>query len=273
MNHLEETQTIAAAADKVWPLLSDPSLVASCIPGATLTGSGDDGVYRGTIRVKFGPTVVNFRGEATLVYDHAARRCTIEGRGVDQRGASRAVANGEISIAPAGAATALSVAGDFHITGPLQGFADTVRRVLHEAGAQGEWLELELTERMLMADVGSAPATLAALRAQGLKVSVDDFGTGTTSLAHLTQLPLDKLKIDQGFVAKLPDDASTLTITRAIVQMARGLGLRVGAEGVRTQAQWDLLAELGCDDMQGELIAPSMPAEQFEQWLRARPYR
>ena len=126
MNHLEETQTIAAAADRVWPLLSDPSLVASCIPGAALTDSGDDGIYRGTIRVKFGPTVVNFRGEATLAYDHAARRCTIEGRGVDQRGASRAVANGEISIAPAGVAAAtLSVTGDFHMTGPLQGFADT----------------------------------------------------------------------------------------------------------------------------------------------------
>jgi diguanylate cyclase (GGDEF)-like protein/PAS domain S-box-containing protein len=152
----------------------------------------------------------------------------------------------------------------------LERFADTVQQVLQQAGVPGEWLELELTERMLMDDVGTAPATLAALRELGLTVSVDDFGTGYTSLAHLTQLPLDKLKIDQGFVAKLPDDAGAMAITRAIVQMARGLKLRVGAEGVRTQAQWQLLADWGCEELQGELIAVSMPADQFETWLKQR---
>jgi diguanylate cyclase (GGDEF)-like protein/PAS domain S-box-containing protein len=152
----------------------------------------------------------------------------------------------------------------------LERFADTVQQVLQQAGVPGEWLELELTERMLMDDVGAAPATLAALRELGLRVSVDDFGTGYTSLAHLTQLPLDKLKIDQGFVAKLPDDAGAMAITRAIVQMARGLKLRVGAEGVRTQAQWQLLADWGCEELQGELIAVSMPADQFETWLKRR---
>lgn len=152
----------------------------------------------------------------------------------------------------------------------LERFADTVRQVLAEAGVPGAWLELELTERMLMDDIGTAPATLTALRALGLSISVDDFGTGYTSLAHLTQLPLDKLKIDQGFVAKLPGDAGALAITRAIVQMAQGLGLRVGAEGVRSGAQWQLLADWGCDDLQGELIAASMSAEQFEAWLHSR---
>ena len=152
----------------------------------------------------------------------------------------------------------------------LERFADTVRQVLQQAGVPGAWLELELTERMLMDDVESAPATLTALRELGLAVSVDDFGTGYTSLAHLTQLPLDKLKIDQSFVAKLPGDKGALAITQAIVQMARGLGLRVGAEGVRTQAQWRLLADWGCEELQGEMIADSMPAQQFEAWLRAR---
>ena len=152
----------------------------------------------------------------------------------------------------------------------LDGFAQTVARVLMEVGVPGNWLELELTERMLMDDIGSAPATLTALRALGLSVSVDDFGTGYTSLAHLTQLPLDKLKIDQSFVAKLPGDVGAAAITRAIVQMASGLGLHASAEGVRNQAQWDLLASWGCDELQGEMIGEPMAAAAFERWLIKR---
>jgi diguanylate cyclase (GGDEF)-like protein/PAS domain S-box-containing protein len=152
----------------------------------------------------------------------------------------------------------------------LDGFADTVQRVLDDAGAKGQWLELELTERMLMDDITHAPATLAQLRALGLTVSVDDFGTGYTSLAHLTELPLDKLKIDQGFTARLPDDVGAQAITRAIVQMAVGLGLTVTAEGVRTAAQWQLLAGWGCQQLQGELVGLPMSSADFEAWVRAR---
>jgi EAL domain-containing protein (putative c-di-GMP-specific phosphodiesterase class I) len=152
----------------------------------------------------------------------------------------------------------------------LDSFADTVAAVLREAKIPGDWLELELTERMLMDDVLTAPATLASLRALGLSISVDDFGTGYTSLAHLTQLPLDKLKIDQGFVAKLPGDAGALAITRAIVQMASGLGLAVAAEGVRNSAQRELLAGWGVDELQGELIGPPLSAADFERWLSER---
>jgi diguanylate cyclase (GGDEF)-like protein len=152
----------------------------------------------------------------------------------------------------------------------LDGFADTVKRVLAESGAKGQWLELELTERMLIDDIEHAPATLAQLRALGLTVSVDDFGTGYTSLAHLTELPLDKLKIDQSFVARLPDDVGAQAITRAIVQMAVGLGLTVTAEGVRSAAQWQLLASWGCQQLQGELVGAPMPAAEFEAWVKAR---
>ncbi|NCT82656.1 MAG: EAL domain-containing protein [Comamonadaceae bacterium] len=152
----------------------------------------------------------------------------------------------------------------------LEGFADTVERLLAQSGASGQWLELELTERMLIDDIEHAPATLAQLRALGLTVSVDDFGTGYTSLAHLTELPLDKLKIDQSFVARLPDDVGAQAITRAIVQMAVGLGLSVTAEGVRSTAQWQLLAGWGCQQFQGELIGPPMPAAAFEAWVKAR---
>ncbi|MBI3349672.1 MAG: EAL domain-containing protein [Burkholderiales bacterium] len=152
----------------------------------------------------------------------------------------------------------------------LDGFADTVKRVLADAGASGQWLELELTERMLIDDIEHAPATLTQLRALGLTVSVDDFGTGYTSLAHLTELPLDKLKIDQSFVARLPDDVGAQAITRAIVQMAVGLGLTVTAEGVRTAAQWQLLAGWGCQQFQGELVGAPMPTAEFEAWVKAR---
>ena len=152
----------------------------------------------------------------------------------------------------------------------LDGFADTVRRVLTDAGAKGQWLELELTERLLIDDIEHAPATLSQLRALGLTVSVDDFGTGYTSLAHLTELPLDKLKIDQSFVARLPDDVGAQAITRAIVQMAVGLGLTVTAEGVRSAAQWQLLSSWGCQQLQGELVGAPMSSSEFEAWVRAR---
>ncbi|MEJ6007391.1 EAL domain-containing protein [Paucibacter sp. AS339] len=152
----------------------------------------------------------------------------------------------------------------------LEGFGDMVARVLKDLGVPGAWLELELTERMLMDEIASAPLTLAALRALGLTVSVDDFGTGYTSLAHLNRLPLDKLKIDQSFVAGLPADSGSAAITRAIIQMAAGLGLKVSAEGVRTEAQRALLTQWGCGGLQGELIGEPMSALAFEHWLAQR---
>jgi uncharacterized protein len=123
MPSLTETTIIPSPADRVWPLLSDPALVASCLPGATLAPSQDDGLWRGSIRVKFGPTVAVFRGEASLVFDHAARTCTIEGRGIDGRGASRALASGVVKVS-GGEVTELAVDGSFTVSGPLETFAN-----------------------------------------------------------------------------------------------------------------------------------------------------
>jgi uncharacterized protein len=120
---IREEVTIPSPPAAVWPMLRDPALVASCIPGATLTASGEGGVYQGTMRVKFGPTIAIFRGEARLAYDDATRRCSIEGRGIDGRGASRALASGVVS-ASGGAATVLRVEGTFNVTGPLETFAN-----------------------------------------------------------------------------------------------------------------------------------------------------
>lgn len=123
MPQLSERIEIDAPPDRVWPLLSDPATVAGCIPGATLEETEGEGVYKGTIRVKFGPTVAIFRGEATLAYDHDARRCTIDGRGIDQKGASRASASGTVT-ADGDSVTVLTVNGSFHVTGPLETFAN-----------------------------------------------------------------------------------------------------------------------------------------------------
>jgi carbon monoxide dehydrogenase subunit G len=123
MISIREEIGIATPPEVLWPILSDPAIVASCIPGAVLTKSGEDGTYQGTMRVKFGPTVAVFRGEAKLAYDHSARRCTIQGRGIDGRGASRANASGTVE-ANGGDTTLLKVEGHFNVTGPLETFAN-----------------------------------------------------------------------------------------------------------------------------------------------------
>lgn len=123
MPTVSETITIPAPLSEVWPRLSDPKTVASCIPGAELSPDQEDDVWKGSIRVKFGPTVAVFRGEATLNYDHTAHRCTIEGRGIDQRGASRALANGTVA-ATGTDTTELTVEGEYNVTGPLETFAN-----------------------------------------------------------------------------------------------------------------------------------------------------
>ena len=121
---LNEETTIASPPDRVWPLLRDPAVVASCIPGAELAPDEGDGVWRGTIRVKFGPTAAVFRGEARLTFEDADRRIIIEGRGIDGRGASRALASGTVT-ALGNETTTLSVRGEFNVTGPLETFASS----------------------------------------------------------------------------------------------------------------------------------------------------
>jgi len=123
MISVREKITIQSPPATVWPLLSDPAAVASCIPGVTLTKADESGTYQGTMRVKFGPTVATFRGEAKLAYDHAARRCTIEGRGIDGRGASRALASGVVE-ASGNETTVLNAEGNCTVTGPLETFAN-----------------------------------------------------------------------------------------------------------------------------------------------------
>ena len=122
MIELKENFSIPAPPDEVWPLMSDPAVVAACIPGAELNELTADGAHRGKVTFKFGPTVAVFRGEAKLTYDHPAKRCLIEARGIDQKGASRARARFELAAQGTGT-TEASLNGGFEVAGPLEMFA------------------------------------------------------------------------------------------------------------------------------------------------------
>jgi carbon monoxide dehydrogenase subunit G len=124
MPSLSEQITIPSPVAEVWPLLADPALVATCIPGASLTTTEVSGVYQGTMRVKFGPTVATFRGEARIAYHPDTLSCTIEGRGIDGRGQSRANASGVVHCSGQGDQTLVLVEGNFTVTGPLETFAN-----------------------------------------------------------------------------------------------------------------------------------------------------
>ncbi|MEP7058063.1 MAG: EAL domain-containing protein [Caldimonas sp.] len=150
------------------------------------------------------------------------------------------------------------------------GFIDAVAQVLPAGGVGAGLIELELTERMLMDDVADVKQRLMRLKALGLSISVDDFGTGYLSLGHLKELPIDKVKIDRSFVHDLPDDRDSAAITRAIVQMGHSLEITVIAEGVETEAQARFLSELGCDELQGVWVGAPLPVAQFEAWVGAR---
>ncbi|MBU1191525.1 MAG: EAL domain-containing protein [Gammaproteobacteria bacterium] len=132
---------------------------------------------------------------------------------------------------------------------------ETVESVLQEVGADASMLELELTESVLMRHEAETVELLDQLSRRGITVSIDDFGTGYSSLSYLKRFPINKLKIDRSFVRDIQDDADDAAIVTAIVAMARGLKLRVIAEGVETPGQLAYLKSIGCDEIQGYLIS------------------
>ena len=147
------------------------------------------------------------------------------------------------------------------------GLAEQVEEIARVVGVPLDYLELEVTESMLLVDTDAALKTLAALRAMGVKIAIDDFGTGYSSLSYLRRLPLDKLKLDQSFIRDAGNEKD-MAITRAIISMAQSLKLAVVAEGVETQAQIDLLLGLGCTMVQGFLLGRPLPAAATAKLLR-----
>lgn len=142
-------------------------------------------------------------------------------------------------------------------------FTAQVLQLLDASGAPAHLLKLELTESLVLEDVQDSIAKMHALRTRGVRFAMDDFGTGHSSLAYLTQLPLDQLKIDQSFVRQLGLQHSDDVIVQTIIAMARTLELEVIAEGVETAAQRDALAGYGCQLYQGYLYARPLPAAQL----------
>jgi carbon monoxide dehydrogenase subunit G len=155
---LKEKFSIPAPPDEVWPLMSDPAVVAACIPGAELTELTPEGAHRGKVTFKFGPTVAVFRGETRLTYDHPVKRCVIDARGIDQRGASRARARFDLE-ARGTETTEVTMEGGFEVAGPLEMFASAggvhvaralmaefatnIARVIEERRATGDDAVLE----------------------------------------------------------------------------------------------------------------------------------
>jgi len=146
---------------------------------------------------------------------------------------------------------------------------DEVTRLLNAAGVEPSSLELEITENILMADPARAQDVVAQLRALGIAISVDDYGTGYSSLAYLRQLSLDELKLDRAFVTDMASDAGSAAIVRSTIELAHSLGLRIVAEGVETEAVLSLLGALGCDLAQGYYLSRPRSAPDLTDWLAA----
>jgi EAL domain-containing protein (putative c-di-GMP-specific phosphodiesterase class I) len=147
-------------------------------------------------------------------------------------------------------------------SGDLPKLVDTC---LRETGLAASCLHLELTETAVMGDELHASTLLARLRSAGVKVWLDDFGTGFSGLSHLRRVPVDGVKIDRSFIADVLRDPDDLALTTAIIAMAHSLGITVVAEGVEKEGQYALLRERGCDLAQGYWLGHPIKADEFER--------
>jgi EAL domain-containing protein (putative c-di-GMP-specific phosphodiesterase class I) len=150
-------------------------------------------------------------------------------------------------------------------------FAKRLQTGLRAHGLQPNRFTCEITESVAMEDTQVTRSAFERLREIGVHVSIDDFGTGHSSLATLRRLPAQELKIDRAFVADMATDADAKAIVGAVMTMAHQLGLRVVAEGVEKPAQRDLLVQMGCDELQGYLFAKPMSARAIALWAMDAP--
>jgi diguanylate cyclase (GGDEF)-like protein/PAS domain S-box-containing protein len=147
------------------------------------------------------------------------------------------------------------------------GFVDLVRDIIQQSGCRPEWVELEITESLLLDARANIRSMLEALSATGLTIAIDDFGTGYSALSYLTRFPVQTLKIDRSFVRELPQDHGSAELVKAIISLAGSLHMSLVAEGVETDGQAIHLRNLGCQMAQGFLFAKPLPQAQFEELI------
>jgi diguanylate cyclase (GGDEF)-like protein/PAS domain S-box-containing protein len=148
-------------------------------------------------------------------------------------------------------------------------FLETVRGTLGRAGLPTSALGIEIKESVIMGDIRYDSSTLEELSRDGVRISLDDFGTGYSSLTYLARIPLDSIKVDRTFTEHVTESSKTAAIIHGVVELSHKMGLKVVAEGVSRQEQYDLLKEIGCDEVQGFLTGKPMPAEEAEDLLRS----
>lgn len=177
--------------------------------------------------------------------------------------------------------TAMQSAQKWQVTSPIRiavnlsgrqfqqsDFQQVLQNVLQATGFNPKYLELEITESVLLQDIAATMQIIKQLKTLGIEISLDDFGTGFSSLSYLKQFPFDTLKIDQCFIRNLAADARDSAIVIAIIQMAHSLNLKVIAEGVETEAELAVLRENHCDAIQGYFFSPPVSAQEFEALLK-----
>jgi diguanylate cyclase (GGDEF)-like protein/PAS domain S-box-containing protein len=147
-------------------------------------------------------------------------------------------------------------------------FCELIRRVLHETGLAPKYLELEITESLLLSNADVMFSVFRELKAMGLKLAIDDFGTGYSSLSYLKQFPVSKLKIDRSFIREVPVNTDDTAITNAIISMAKSLNLKVIAEGVENEAQLSFLRAHQCDEIQGYYFSKPLPVAEVSEKFR-----
>jgi diguanylate cyclase (GGDEF)-like protein/PAS domain S-box-containing protein len=146
-------------------------------------------------------------------------------------------------------------------------FIDVIKKLIEETKYQTEWLALEVTESQIMTNPEHAIVKLKEISDMKIEIAIDDFGTGYSSLSYLKRLPIDKLKIDRSFIKDLPDDEEDMSITKAIIALAKSLNLKVIAEGVETEEQKIFLLENECVNIQGYLYSKPIEADEMEKFL------
>jgi diguanylate cyclase (GGDEF)-like protein len=160
---------------------------------------------------------------------------------------------------------------------PLQfgdkNLVDEVRRSLEESGLEASYLELEITESVVMQNLTEATNAMRLLKELGVKLAIDDFGTGYSSLSNLQHFPLDRIKIDQSFTREFQQDENVKEITLTIIEMAKRLKLKIIAEGVETESQADYLQQQGCDGLQGYYYSHPVPASELSAILDTGDYK